>query len=418
MDLVGMDAGRVTAGEAGTDPVAGMVRLADHAVYGLTAVAALISAVLVGLEPWPLLLIALAVAPPAAEACGLRVPPVVAGPLGLAMVTALILLDAPKTAILVAVALAAWVALRSASAPLNLFMIAAVSALSYVDFSRRPAAPHDGYLSSGSIVWGAAALYATATGVVLRRTTVLAAELARAQHRLVAAAATDERRRIAQDVHDLVAHSLAVALLNITGARRTMRRDPALADEALARAEQVGRDSLAGIRRAVGLLGGGDTPATGGSLRADRDSGGPLPDAHDLAALVDGYRRSGLAVELTVTGGLGGLDQAAGSVLFRTVREALANVLHHAGGTATWITVEMLADSVRVTVRNARPGPGDGVLPAARGPRPGGGMGLAGMAERVHALGGSVVAGPRDGGWEVTATIPTVAVGPVGGGPR
>nr|MDT0667385.1 histidine kinase dimerization/phosphoacceptor domain-containing protein [Micromonospora sp. DSM 115978] len=122
----------------------------------------------------------------------------------------------------------------------------------------------------------AAILYGTSSGYVLRRTRMLAEELSRAQHRLVAAAAADERRRIAQDVHDLVAHSLAVALLNVTGARRAMQRDPALADEALARAEAVGRESLAGVRQVVGLL----RDDTGAALGV-----GPLPDAHDLADL-------------------------------------------------------------------------------------------------------------------------------------
>ncbi|WP_018639221.1 sensor histidine kinase [Parafrankia elaeagni] len=450
------------ARDSAADPLAGMVRLADGAVYGLTCLAALISALLVGAEPVALVLILLAVAAPAAEIGGRRVPPALAAPVSVASVTGLILLDAPKSALLVLVAVAAWVALRSPSVPLNASMVTAVVVLSYVDFSRQPAGEHDGYLASGSIVWGAAALYATATGGVLRRTGVLAAELARAQDQLVAAAATDERRRIAQDVHDLVAHSLAVALLNITGARRLIRSEPARADEALARAEDVGRESLQGIRRVVGLLGGDSRGGGGGGSGVGVGGGGggmgagPLPAAHDIGALVEGYRRSGMEVAFSVVDDRGqdsldGLDQAAGSVLFRTVREALANVLHHAGGAATAISIEVVAAAVHVVIRNDAPrwglrGPASGngagaperrfaarggqlaggesgsggsgsagrAAAGLAGPRPPG-MGLSGMIERVHALGGSITAGPRDDGWEVAASIPMMtAGGPVG----
>ena len=139
-------------------------------------------------------------------------------------------------------------------------------------------------------------------------------------------AAAAERTRIARDVHDVVAHSLTVVMLHVTGARRALATDPARADEALARAEMVGRESLDSIRQVMGLL---------------RDPGGGHPTCRrtgarpTCAALIDGYRAGGLDVtsdrQLDADGSL---DPAVELVVFRVVQESLANVLQHAPGAA------------------------------------------------------------------------------------
>jgi signal transduction histidine kinase len=376
------------------DPVARLARSADVVVYAMAAVSALLCATMVGADLVPLALVVAAVVPLIVEAAGLRPNPALGGFWTLGAVAVAQFTQSPKMIMLIPVAMAAWVALRSASRTLNGAFVASAIGVSVLCYVRYDPPIAGSFVESGSVIWVAAILYGSATGYVLRRTRVLAEELSRAQHRLVAAAAADERRRIAQDVHDLVAHSLAVALLNVKGARRTMHRDLALADEALARAEAVGRESLGGIRQVVGLL---RDPATGGSA-------GPLPDAHDLADLVAGYRRSGLVVSLDVAGSLETIDPVAGSVLFRTVREGLANVLHHADGAATEVRVEVGRRDVRVAVVNDLP---TGWQQRRRQPRRG--LGLTGVVERVNTLGGTVSAGADDGRWQLAAVIPTSA---------
>jgi signal transduction histidine kinase len=96
------------------------------------------------------------------------------------------------------------------------------------------------------LIW----LLATALATLQR----LIVELRAAQADLATQAAAEERRRIAREVHDVIAHTLAVTMLHLTGARHILRRDPERASEALAEAERLGRQSLADIRRTVGLL--------------------------------------------------------------------------------------------------------------------------------------------------------------------
>src|SRR6266498_3027999 len=113
-----------------------------------------------------------------------------------------------------------------------------------------------------------------------------------AQADLRARAAAEERHRVAREVHDVIAHALTITLLQITGARHVLFRDPASANAALGEAERLGRQSLADIRRTVGLLGDKQSPGTEA----------PLPTLEDLPDLVEGFRHAGLAVDLRVHG--------------------------------------------------------------------------------------------------------------------
>ncbi len=142
---------------------------------------------------------------------------------------------------------------------------------------------------NGTIYMVSGAGFSFVTGRLLRRQSQLTAEL-RAMDQLAAEhAAAAERTHIAREVHDVVAHSLTVVMLHVTGARRALATDPARAEEALARAEEVGRESLDSVRQVVGLLRDGES-ATSGATDP------PQPGLGDIEALIDGYRLGGMDV--------------------------------------------------------------------------------------------------------------------------
>src|SRR5919198_1535092 len=143
------------------------------------------------------------------------------------------------------------------------------------------------------LAWWLGMLFSWLAAYTLARQRRLLLALPAAQADLAARAAAEERRRIAREVHDVIAHALTVTMLQITGARHVLRRDPVRADAALAEAERLGRQSLSDIRRTVGLLGEHRSAAVEA----------PLPTVEDLPDLVEGFRGAGLAVELVVDGG-------------------------------------------------------------------------------------------------------------------
>src|SRR5262249_17999593 len=150
------------------------------------------------------------------------------------------------------------------------------------------------------------------------------AELEATRHRLAEQAVFTERRRIAAELHDLVGHSLTVVLLFLTGARRRVREDPSSAEEALREAEEIGRRSLADIRRNVA------------SLRQDGESGDlqPAPGVCDVPALIDQVRSAGSEVQLHVSGPVDHVETVIGLAVYRIIQESLANSAKHAPGGA------------------------------------------------------------------------------------
>jgi signal transduction histidine kinase len=229
-------------------------------------------------------------------------------------------------------------------------------------------------------------------GLQARRQRLLVAQLQWSRDRLDEAAAAEERRRLAREVHDVVAHSLTGVMVNVAGARKALATHPELAAEALDRAEQVGRESLAGIRQIVGLLRG---DGEGGN-------GTPVPGATDIPGIVDRQRRAGLDVVLTTSGDLAAIGVLPGAALARIVQESLTNAQRHAPGAPVAVELVTSAERAVLEVHNAAP---------RRPPLdPGGvrqGLGLLGMRERVEALGGSFQAAPSaDGGWRVSCDIP------------
>lgn len=207
-------------------------------------------------------------------------------------------------------------------------------------------------------------------------------------------ATTAERERIAREIHDLVAHSLSISLLQVTGARRALRdvtasTDPvetadavAEVDAALADAEQVGRRAMADIRRTVSAMAEGSP---------DRHA---LPGGGDIAALVREMSGAGLAVEYDEQGDPASLPAATGLGLYRIAQESLANVARH-GGTDARARVRLRVTGSGAHLRITNP------LPAGRPRGDGLGSGLAGMQARAAQLGATLEAGPDAEGWAV-----------------
>jgi signal transduction histidine kinase len=232
-------------------------------------------------------------------------------------------------------------------------------------------------------------------GIMIRRQEMLVAELQQAQAQQFEHAAASERTRIAREVHDVVAHSLTVTMLHVTGARRALAHDPARAAEALERAETVGRESLDSIRQVVGLLRSGD----------GHDDAAPLPELNDIPSLVDQYRHAGLQVAADLQ--LDGIaaDATTSLTAFRVVQEALSNALQHSPGAP--VDLHVVGDGGGTVLRIVAENPTVTVGPAASRRDDRVGLGLRGMAERVRAAGGSVDAGATDHHtWRIDAALP------------
>lgn len=225
---------------------------------------------------------------------------------------------------------------------------------------------------------------------MIRRQHRLVIALQAAQEALAESAAMAERARIAREVHDVIAHSLTVTVLHVASARLAVQDRPDKAIQALSDAERVGRQALADVRRAVGLLGpGGD---------AARQS--PLPSVGDLATLVGEYEAAGLNVALAVSGMVGRVSSATGLALYRIVEESLSNAARHAPGARADVELRIEAQRGLLRVVN---GP---TRSASAAPASFGGLGLIGVRQRAELIGARLVAGPDGGGWRVEVEIP------------
>ncbi len=203
-------------------------------------------------------------------------------------------------------------------------------------------------------------------------------------------AVADERRRIAREMHDVVAHSVSMMVIQAGGARRILDREPARAVAAAELIERAGREALAEMRHLLGVLHVGEDPA----------ELAPQPTLAKLDALVERARAAGLPVTLEVHGSrpqlTAGLDLAA----YRVLQEALTNVIKHGGSAPTDVRVHYRADAVEVLVSDR----GNGLVDARLA---GSGHGLVGMRERVRMYGGELHAGRRaGGGFEVSVRLP------------
>ena len=210
-----------------------------------------------------------------------------------------------------------------------------------------------------------------------------------------------ERNRIAQELHDVVAHSMSVISVQATTAKYRL---PEVGDDAEREFESIAassRQALAEMRSLLALL------RTGGEGHEALLA--PQPTIADVPALVAGTRQSGASVSLHMSrdgeshgGELSALPTSTGLTVYRIVQEALSNAVRHSPGSDIDVRVLETDREVIVEVRNGAPDRSK-PLPEA----PGAGLGLAGVRERVSALGGSVKAGPRtDGGFSLRAVLP------------
>ncbi|WP_055567444.1 sensor histidine kinase [Streptomyces atriruber] len=209
----------------------------------------------------------------------------------------------------------------------------------------------------------------------------------------------EERLRIARDLHDVVAHHIALVNVQAGVAAHVMDKRPDQAKEALSHVRDASRSALNELRATVGLL------RQTGDPEAPTE---PAPGLHRLDELVETFRNAGLPVEVAL--GQVGLDLAAAVDLaaFRIIQEALTNVQKHAGPAAkAEVSVVRVGPNVEVTVIDDGPGHDKGDEQRDAEQHTGGGHGLIGMRERVTALGGSCSAGPRyGGGFRVHAILP------------
>jgi signal transduction histidine kinase len=217
-------------------------------------------------------------------------------------------------------------------------------------------------------------------------------------------AAREERVRIARELHDILAHSLAVVTVRAGIGRKVMDVRPEEARLALEAVEQTGRGALDELRRIVTLLRDDD---------ARQPSLAPAPRIEDLLAVADQVRAAGIPVELNITGDPGQLPAAVSLSVYRIVQEALTNVIKHAGPARASVRVDVLPEGVRVVVSDD----GLGSSPQRRNiGRPAGGFaqhGADGMRERAMAFGGTLTTGPGpDGGFVVTAFLPATGGAP------
>ena len=197
-----------------------------------------------------------------------------------------------------------------------------------------------------------------------------------------------ERNRIARDMHDVVAHSLAVVIAQADGARYARQSDPAAVDAALTTISTTAREALGDVRILLGQL-----RHTQGET--------PQPMLVDLDALVDQLRSSGLVVSRETVGEERPLGTTQQLAVYRITQEALTNALRH-GDTEqeARLIFAWKDDALRLVVSSAI---GD---PLGAEDAHSGGHGLAGMRERAVLVGGTFSAGVDDGRWIVTAMIP------------
>jgi signal transduction histidine kinase len=217
-----------------------------------------------------------------------------------------------------------------------------------------------------------------------------AAQAEREREERARTAVTEERARIARELHDVVGHSVSVMTVQASAVRRLLRPEQKREREALLIVERTGREALAEMRRMVGVL---RRPEEGPALA-------PQPSLEHVERLIEQAREAGLSVELRVEGEPQPLPAGVDLTAYRLVQEGLTNALKHARAERAQVVVCYGDGDLEVTVSD------DG---RGAGTADGGGHGLVGMRERVAVFGGELEAGPRaEGGYRLRAKLPVV----------
>lgn len=217
-------------------------------------------------------------------------------------------------------------------------------------------------------------------------------ELVVRREEAAALAVAAERGLIARELHDSLAQSLQVIVVNAEAADATLDGDRELTRASLDRIRSEAREALTETRRTLGALRSGEAGRT-------------TPGLADLDRLSERVRSAGLDVVVRTTGAARPVPAHVDSAAYRIVQEGLTNVLKHAGAEHAWVELTYADDALELDVTDD--GRGDGT---PGGP---GGHGLLGMRERTQFLGGCLVAGPRPaGGFQVHAVLPLRAAAP------
>jgi signal transduction histidine kinase len=197
----------------------------------------------------------------------------------------------------------------------------------------------------------------------------------------------EERARIARELHDVVAHSVSVIVIQAQAAQQSTKHESA-AGAALRSIETTGQEALVEMRRLLGLLRRED----------DELALAPQPSLRHLDRLVESVREAGLPVEVEIEGDAVALPPGVDLSAYRIVQEALTNALRHAGPARARVIVRYGRRELELEISD------DG---SGTGSANGGGHGLAGMRERVNVYGGSVESGrPPDGGYAIRVRLP------------
>jgi len=223
-----------------------------------------------------------------------------------------------------------------------------------------------------------------------------ATRLEREREQATREAVAAEHARIARELHDVVAHSVSVMVVQAGAARHILSKSPQQADEALRAVESSGREAMAELRHLLGLLNQDD----------DQVALAPQPGLDQLDSLVRRVGEAGLPVTLHVEGRTRPLPPGLDLAAYRVVQEALTNALKYAGLARTDVILDYREDELKIEVLDDGPG-----RSAAAGT--GAGHGLVGMRERLALYGGTLEAEPRlERGYAVRAWLPLDGVGP------
>jgi signal transduction histidine kinase len=351
----------------------------DLVYTGIALVAAVLTAIGEQFHPLVVAAVAVALVPWALLVAGIRLPHGAFAALGIIPMIPVVVCTGIGSAIFLYLATCSRLASRSDQRWLVGLLAALAIGLPFA------ALPGESEWDVGVVYFAFGGAFAVLVGVLLRRATRLGDELRLADAELAAAAAREERHRLARDVHDLVAHSLTVVVLHVGGARRLLRSDPAAAEVALEAAERVSRESLDAIRRAVGLL---------------RETDEPPMASLDLERLVTTYRSAGMPVTMQLDGAPDALPLASRVTLYRVIQEALANAARHSSP-GTPASVHILIDDHELVARV------ENQIDTRRRPAAeSAGYGLVGLREQATSLGGDLTSGPEDDRWIVVFRLP------------
>ncbi|MEU5677058.1 MULTISPECIES: sensor histidine kinase [Streptomyces] len=266
---------------------------------------------------------------------------------------------------------------------------------------------HRGWMGPESVALLALSATAAAAGFAVRNRQAYVAEVEERARRAEQSReeetrrrVIDERLRIARELHDVLAHHIALIAVQAAVVDQVMEAEPRQARESLGHIRRAAQSSLEEVRATLGLLRQPDAP--------DEACVEPAPGLDALPDLIAGFTAAGLIVDQDTSGTPVDLPAAVGLTAYRLIQEALTNASRHASHPRAELALDYLPSALRIHVRNPARSfcPPDGAT--AFGPLGlgSGGHGLVGMRERALALGGSFTAHHRDGRFEVRALLP------------